>query len=75
MWEKNNCFFFTLKILHLFVQRNYLFFKNKLSEFESRNVELLACSTDSEQSHWGWLQVEKNEGGIKGITYPILSVH
>ena len=48
-------------------------FQEKLSEFESRNVELIACSTDSEQSHWGWLQVEKDKGGIKGITYPILA--
>ena len=48
-------------------------FQEKLSDFESRNVELIACSTDSEQSHWGWLQVEKDKGGIKGITYPILA--
>ena len=48
-------------------------FQEKLSEFESRNVELIACSTDSEQSHWGWLQVEKDKGGIKGITYPLLA--
>jgi len=48
-------------------------FQEKLPDFESRNVELIACSTDSEQSHWGWLQVEKDKGGIKGITYPILA--
>ena len=48
-------------------------FQEKLSDFKSRNVELIACSTDSEQSHWGWLQVEKDKGGIKGITYPILA--
>jgi len=48
-------------------------FQEKIEEFKSRNVELIACSTDSEQSHWGWLQVEKEKGGIKGITYPILA--
>ena len=48
-------------------------FQEKIEEFKSRNVELIACSTDSEQSHWGWLQVEKDKGGIKGITYPILA--
>ncbi|MFN5370968.1 MAG: redoxin domain-containing protein, partial [Bacteroidia bacterium] len=32
-----------------------------------------ACSTDTEQSHWGWLQVPKEHGGIKGITYPIIA--
>tara|TARA_B100000925_G_C22008182_1_gene474739 strand:+ start:3736 stop:4368 length:633 start_codon:yes stop_codon:yes gene_type:complete len=48
-------------------------FQEKIEEFKARNVELIACSTDSEQSHWGWLQVEKDKGGIKGITYPILA--
>ena len=31
-------------------------FQEKLSEFEKRNCQLVACSTDTEQSHWGWLQ-------------------
>lgn len=48
-------------------------FQEKLEEFKSRNVEIVACSTDTEQSHWGWLQVEKSNGGIKGITYPIVA--
>lgn len=48
-------------------------FQEKLAEFEKRNVALVACSTDSEQSHWGWLQVPKEHGGIKGITYPIIA--
>ena len=48
-------------------------FQEKINEFKSRNVELIACSTDSEQSHWGWLQTEKENGGIKGVTYPILA--
>ena len=48
-------------------------FQEKLDEFTSRNVELVSCSTDSEQSHWGWLQMPKEEGGIKGVNYPILA--
>ena len=56
----------------MFVRRNY-FFQNKLSEFEDRGVEVVACSTDTEQSHWGWLQMEKNDGGIKGVTYPLVA--
>lgn len=48
-------------------------FQEKLDEFKSRNVEVVACSTDTEQSHWGWLQLEKNKGGIQGITYPIVA--
>lgn len=48
-------------------------FQEKLKEFESRNCAVVACSTDTEESHWGWLQMEKNAGGIKGITYPIVA--
>ena len=48
-------------------------FQEKLKDFKDRNVELIACSTDSEESHWGWLQVDKDNGGIKGITYPIIA--
>lgn len=48
-------------------------FQAKLGEFEKRGVKLVACSTDTEESHWAWLQVEKASGGIKGITYPIVA--
>lgn len=48
-------------------------FQEKLEEFERRNVAVVACSTDTEQSHWGWLQLDKKQGGIKGITYPVVA--
>ena len=48
-------------------------FQEKLAEFEKRNVAVVGCSTDTEQSHWGWLQVPKAQGGIKGVTYPIVA--
>ncbi|NVK28327.1 MAG: peroxiredoxin [Flavobacteriia bacterium] len=48
-------------------------FQSKLDEFKSRNVEVIAVSTDTEQSHWGWLQLTKDQGGIKGITYPVVA--
>ena len=48
-------------------------FQEKLAEFEKRNVQVIACSTDTEQSHWGWLQMKKAEGGIDGITYPVVA--
>jgi peroxiredoxin (alkyl hydroperoxide reductase subunit C) len=48
-------------------------FQEKLAEFEKRNVAVVACSTDTEQSHWGWLQVPKSHGGIQGITYPLVA--
>lgn len=48
-------------------------FQEKLAEFEKRNCAVVACSTDTEQSHWGWLQMPKANGGIKGVTYPIVA--
>ena len=48
-------------------------FQDAIAEFEKRNVAVVACSTDTEQSHWGWLQMPKEQGGIKGITYPIVA--
>lgn len=48
-------------------------FQNKLGEFEARGVKVVACSTDTEESHWGWLQVAKEKGGIQGITYPLVA--
>jgi peroxiredoxin (alkyl hydroperoxide reductase subunit C) len=50
-----------------------LAFQNKLAEFDKRNVAVIGCSTDSEYSHWKWLQTEKNDGGIKGVKYPLVS--
>lgn len=48
-------------------------FQAKLAEFEARGTKVVACSTDTEESHWGWLQVPKGKGGIEGITYPIVA--
>ena len=48
-------------------------FQEKLEEFDKRNVQVIAISTDTEQSHWGWLQIPKEQGGIKGVKYPIVA--
>ncbi len=48
-------------------------FQDRLADFEKRNVAVVACSVDSEYSHWAWLNTERNHGGIKGVSYPIIS--
>lgn len=48
-------------------------FQARLADFEARGVKLVACSTDTEESHWAWLQTPKNKGGIQGVTYPIVA--
>ena len=53
--------------------RELFAFEEKLEEFKSKNVEVIGVSTDTEQSHWGWLQMPKNKGGIEGVTYPLVA--
>ena len=48
-------------------------FQDSLSEFESRDVAIVGCSTDTEMSHWGWLQVPREKGGIGGVSYPLVA--
>jgi peroxiredoxin (alkyl hydroperoxide reductase subunit C) len=48
-------------------------FQDKLEEFEKRNVAVVGCSVDSKYSHWAWLNTERKQGGIKGVTFPLVS--
>ncbi|MGJ8676610.1 MAG: peroxiredoxin [Akkermansiaceae bacterium] len=48
-------------------------FQEELGEFEARNVAVVGCSTDTEFSHWAWLNTPKNKGGIEGVTYPLVA--
>ena len=48
-------------------------FSDKLEEFTKRNCELVACSIDSKFSHAAWLKTPRNQGGIEGVRYPIIS--
>jgi peroxiredoxin (alkyl hydroperoxide reductase subunit C) len=71
--KKHVVFFFYPKDFTFVCPTELHAFQEKLSEFESRGVQVVACSTDTEESHWGWLQMAKEQGGIKGITYPIVA--
>ncbi|WP_141733852.1 peroxiredoxin [Oligoflexus tunisiensis] len=48
-------------------------FQEKLNEFKSKNTEVLACSVDSKFSHLAWLNTPHEDGGIEGVTYPVIS--
>jgi peroxiredoxin (alkyl hydroperoxide reductase subunit C) len=50
-------------------------FQEKIEEFTSRNAVLVGASTDSEFSHWKWLQTPQNAGGIQGVKYPLFADH
>ena len=48
-------------------------FQDEIAQFEARGVQVDGCSTDSEFSHWAWLNTPKNKGGIEGVTYPLVA--
>ncbi len=48
-------------------------FQSKLADFEAKNTQVIAVSTDQEHSHWTWLQLPKDRGGIQGIKYPLVA--
>lgn len=50
-----------------------LAFQEMLPEFEKRNVAVIGVSTDTENSHLAWLFTPKKEGGIEGVTYPLVA--
>jgi len=66
-------FFFYPKDFTFVCPTELFAFQERLADFEKRNTVVVACSTDTEQSHWGWLQTAKKHGGIQGVTYPIVA--
>ena len=48
-------------------------FQENLEEFEKRGVQVIGCSTDHEDAHLAWLMTPKNQGGVQGVTYPIVA--
>jgi len=66
-------FFFYPKDFTFVCPTEIIAFQDKIAEFEQRNVAVVGASTDSEFSHWKWLQTEKKEGGIKGVKFPLVA--
>jgi len=48
-------------------------FQAALPEFEKRNTIVIGASCDTAEVHFAWLNTAKNNGGIEGVTYPILA--
>lgn len=48
-------------------------FQEALGEFEKRNTMVIGASCDTNEVHFAWLSTPKNNGGIEGVTYPILA--
>jgi peroxiredoxin (alkyl hydroperoxide reductase subunit C) len=71
--KKNVVLFFYPKDFTFVCPTELHAFQAKLADFEKRDTAVVAVSTDTEQSHWGWLQLPKDKGGIEGVTYPIVA--
>ena len=50
-----------------------LAFQEALPEFERRNTIIIGASCDTAEVHFAWLNTSKDNGGIEGVTYPILA--
>ena len=48
-------------------------FQGVLEEFKKRNTIVIGASCDTNEVHFAWLNTPKNNGGIEGVTYPILA--
>lgn len=71
--KKNVVLFFYPKDFTFVCPTELHAFQAKLAQFESKDTAVVAVSTDTEMSHWGWLQMPKEQGGIKGVTYPVVA--
>lgn len=71
--EKYVLFFFYPKDFTFVCPTELLGFQAALPEFEARDTVVVGCSTDSEYSHWAWCNTPREEGGIKGVNYPLVS--
>jgi peroxiredoxin (alkyl hydroperoxide reductase subunit C) len=48
-------------------------FQAALPDFEKRNTIVIGASCDTNEVHFAWLNTAKDNGGIEGVTYPILA--
>ena len=48
-------------------------FQAALPEFEKRNTIVIGASCDTAEVHFAWLNTAKDNGGIEGITYPLVA--
>ncbi|MFV0571805.1 MAG: peroxiredoxin [Xanthomarina gelatinilytica] len=48
-------------------------FQEAMEEFKKRNTIVIGASCDTPEVHFAWLNTPKDNGGIEGVTYPILA--
>ncbi len=48
-------------------------FQSKLDEFTKRGCKVIGASCDTAEVHFAWLTTPKDNGGIEGVTFPLIS--
>ena len=48
-------------------------FQAALEDFKAKNTVVIGASCDSAEVHFAWLSTAKDNGGIEGVTFPILA--
>ncbi len=71
--NKEVVFFFYPKDFTFVCPTEIIAFQERLSEFKKRGVAVVGASTDTEETHLAWLTTAKDNGGIEGVTYPLVA--
>ena len=50
-----------------------LAFSDRHDDFKKLGAEIISASVDSKFSHLAWTERDRKQGGISGLTYPLLS--
>ena len=50
-----------------------LAFADSLDEFKKRNTEVIGVSVDSKFTHRAWANTPREDGGIKGVNFPLVA--
>ena len=48
-------------------------FQEALKQFEDKNTMVIGASCDTPEVHFAWLNTPRDNGGIEGVTYPLLA--
>jgi len=48
-------------------------FSKRIKEFETRDVQVIGCSIDSQFTHVAWRNTPVDEGGIGSVAYPLVA--
>lgn len=71
--KKEVIFFFYPKDFTFVCPTELISFQEAINDFEQRGVAIVGCSTDTEETHLAWLNTPRTQGGIQGITYPLVA--